>query len=81
MRESSKNEIDRDVQVKDWRHPADTVRITEHPEDEEIQIYTGGRENDNGVGAGRAIFIKGKLQSYTCIPNIIALNCTILRLA
>jgi len=32
-RESSKNEIDKDVQVKDWINPADTVRITEHPED------------------------------------------------
>jgi len=62
MRESSKNELDKDVQVKDWIHPADTVRITEHPEDEEIQIFTDGRKNDSGVGAGIAIFIKGKLQ-------------------
>ena len=62
MRESSKHEIDKDVQAKDWIHPADTVRITEHPEDEEIQIYTEGSKNNNGVGAGIAIFIKGKLQ-------------------
>jgi len=32
IRESSKNEIDKDVQVKDWILPADTVRITEYPE-------------------------------------------------
>jgi ribonuclease HI len=49
------------VQVKDWLHPADTVRITELPE-EEIQRYTDGSKNDNGVGAGIAIFIKGKLE-------------------
>jgi len=51
------------VQVKDWIHPADTVRITEHPEEEEeeIQIYMDGRKNDNGVGAGITIFIKGEL--------------------
>jgi hypothetical protein len=62
MRESSKNEIDKDVKVKVWIHPADTVRIIEHPEDEEIQIYTDGSKNDNGVGAGIDIFIKVKLQ-------------------
>jgi hypothetical protein len=57
MRESSKTETDKDVQVKAWIHPADTVRITEFPEDEEIQIYTDGSKNDRGVGAGIAIFI------------------------
>jgi len=62
MRESSKNEIDKDVLVKDWIHPAHMVRITEFPEDEEIQIYTDGSKNDNCVGAGMAIFIKGKLE-------------------
>ena len=50
------------MQVKDWLHPADTVRITELTEDEEIQIYTDGSKNDNGIGAGIAIFIKGKLE-------------------
>ena len=48
------------MQVKDLLHPADTVRITELPE-EEIQRYTDGSKNDNGVGAGIDIFIKGKL--------------------
>jgi len=50
------------VQVKDWLHPAGTVRITEFPEDEEKQIYTDGSKNDNGIVAGIAIFIKGKLE-------------------
>ena len=51
MSESSKNEIDKDVQVNVWLHAAETVRVTEFPEDEEIQIYTDGSKNDNGVGA------------------------------
>ena len=50
------------MQVNVWLHPADTVRVTEFPEDEEIQIYADGGINDNGVGAGIAIFIKGELQ-------------------
>jgi len=62
MRENSQTEIDKDVQLKNWLHPTDLVRITELPEDEEIQIYTDGSKNDNGVGTGRAIFIKGKLE-------------------
>ena len=62
MRESSKNEIDKDVQVKYWINPANTVRITEYPKDEGIQIYTDCNKNDNFVGACIAIFIKGKLQ-------------------
>jgi len=62
MRESSKNEKDKDVQVKYWINPANTVRITEYPKDEGIQIYTDGNKNDNFVGACIAIFIKGKLQ-------------------
>ena len=62
MRESSKNDIDKDVQVKDWLHPADNVRTTEFLEDEEIQIYRDGSKNDNGVVAGIAIFTKGKLE-------------------
>jgi len=62
MRENSQTEIDKDVQLKDWLHPADLVRITELPQDEEIQIYTDGSKNYNGVGAGIANFIKGKLE-------------------
>jgi len=62
MRENSQTEIDKDVQLKDWLHPADMVRITELPEDEEIRIYTDGSKNDKGFGVGIAIFIKGKLE-------------------
>ena len=47
------------MQVKDCLHPANTVRIIEHPEDEHIQMYTVGNKNDNGIGVGIANFIKG----------------------
>jgi len=37
------------------------VRIIEAPV-EEIQIYTDGSKNENGVGAGVAFFVKGKIE-------------------
>jgi hypothetical protein len=49
--------IDHDAQPEDWLHPADTVRITEHHEDDAIQIYKDGSKSAKGVGAGIAIFI------------------------
>jgi ribonuclease HI len=62
MRENLDNEIDKDVQPKDWLHPAETVTLTEIPEGDEIQIYTDGSKYDNGVGAGIVIIIERKLQ-------------------
>jgi ribonuclease HI len=53
--------IDYDAQPEDWLHPADTVRISEHHEDDAIQILTDGSKNSQGVGAGIAIFIQHKL--------------------
>jgi ribonuclease HI len=53
--------IDYDVQPKDWLHPADTVRITEHNEESDIQIFTDGSKCEHGVGAGIALFIQSKL--------------------
>ena len=38
------------------------VKLLLCPEDEEIQIYTDGSKNENGVGAGIAIFDKGKTE-------------------
>ena len=60
MRGSNQNEIDKDKKARDWLHPAEFVRIIETPEEEEIQIYTDGSKNENSVGAGIAIFVKGK---------------------
>ena len=59
MKGGIQNEIDKDEKPKDCLHPAEFVRIIETPEDEEIQIYTDGIKNENGVGAGIAIFDKG----------------------
>jgi hypothetical protein len=53
--------IDYDAQPEDWLHPADTVRISEHREDNAIQIFTYGSKSAQGVGAGIAIFIQNEL--------------------
>jgi len=52
---------DYDVQPKDWLHPADTVRITEHQEKSAIQIFTDGSKSEHSVRAGIALFIQSKL--------------------
>jgi ribonuclease HI len=49
------------VKPKDWLHPADTVRITEHHEESDIQIFTDGSKCEHGVGAGIPLFIQSKL--------------------
>jgi ribonuclease HI len=46
---------------QNWLHPAETVRITEHQEENYIQIYTDGSKNAKGVGARIALFIQNKL--------------------
>jgi ribonuclease HI len=53
--------IDYDVQPEDWLHPADTVRITEHQEEDALQLFTDGSKSEQGVGAGVAVFIQNKL--------------------
>ena len=53
--------VEYDVQPKDWLHPAETVRITEHQEENDIHIYTDGSKSGDGVGAGIALFIQNKL--------------------
>jgi hypothetical protein len=70
-RGSTQNEIDKDDKPKEWLHPTEIVRIIENPEEEEeLQIYTDGSKNEKGVGAGIAIFDKGK------IDNNQSTNCT-----
>jgi len=46
------------VEHKNWQHPADVVEFIEVKEydDKTIQIYTDGSKNEQGVGAGVAIF-------------------------
>ena len=61
MRKKPSQEIDHEVQPKDWLHPAESFRITEQQDEHAIQIFTDGSKSENGVGAGIAIFIQRKL--------------------
>jgi capsular polysaccharide biosynthesis protein len=74
MQKNTYNEIDKDTQPKDWLDPAVSVTITETAEDGDIQIYTDGSKNDNGVGAGIAIFITGNL--HQPLKYMLHNNCT-----
>ena len=51
--------IDREVELKNWPHPADAVNIIEVEEYKEhtIQVYTDRSKNEHGVGSGVAIFV------------------------
>jgi hypothetical protein len=51
--------IDREVELNNWPHPADVVKITEDNgcTDKTIQIYTDGSKNEHGVGSVVAIFV------------------------
>jgi hypothetical protein len=55
--------FDSKVELKNWPHPADTVKITEAKEYKEqtIQVYTNGSKNEHGVGSGVAIFVGKEL--------------------
>jgi ribonuclease HI len=55
--------IDREVELKNWPHPADVVKIIEVEEYKEqtIQVYTDGSKNEHGVGSGVAIFVGKEL--------------------
>jgi hypothetical protein len=52
------NQIDREMEVKHWTHPANSVKITEGQEDNNyaIRVYTDGSKSEHGVGYGIAIF-------------------------
>jgi len=55
--------IDREVELKNWTHPADAATIIEAKdyEDQTITVYTDGSNSENGVGSGVAIFIGKEL--------------------
>ena len=55
--------IDRELELKNWPHPADAVKITEAKGymDQTIQAYTDGSKNEHGVGSGVAIFVGKEL--------------------
>jgi len=52
------NQFDREMEVKHWTHPANSVKITEGHEDSKhaVHIYTDGSKSEHGVGSGIAIF-------------------------
>ena len=49
---------DREMEVKHWTHPANTVEITDGQEDSKhnIHVYTDGSKSEHGVGSGIAKF-------------------------
>ena len=53
---------DREMEVKHWTHPANTVEITDGQEDgyHNIHLYTDGSKSEQGVGSGIAIFKDSK---------------------
>jgi hypothetical protein len=55
--------LDREMEVKHWTHPANTVEVNDSPEDRthNINIYTDGSKSEQGVGSGIAIFIDSKV--------------------
>ena len=50
------------MELKNWPHPAD-VKIIEDKgyQDQTIQVYTDGSNNEYGVGSGMTIFIGKEL--------------------
>jgi ribonuclease HI len=56
---TNKNEqVDNNMEVKHWQHPADTVtRMIENTEEKSrLQMYTDGSKTEKGVGAAIAVF-------------------------
>jgi len=51
------------VELKNWSHPTDAVKIIEGKENNErtIQLYTNGSKSEHGVGSGVAIFAGNEL--------------------
>jgi hypothetical protein len=56
-----KDQVDNNMEVKDWQHHADTItRMIEDTEEKSrIQIYTDGSKTEKGVGADIAVFESG----------------------
>jgi ribonuclease HI len=55
--------IDRELECKNWPHPADVVNISEATEYKKkaIEVYTDGIKNEHGVGFGVASYVENKL--------------------
>jgi hypothetical protein len=55
--------LDREIEVKHWTHPANTVKINDSQEDRKhnIRVYRDGSKSEQGVGSGIAIFMDSKV--------------------
>jgi len=53
--------FDNDVELKDWPHLADTIKITEVKDYKEtaVHAYTDGSKHEQGVGSGAGFYWKG----------------------
>jgi hypothetical protein len=53
---------DRELERKNWPHPAEVVNISEATEykKQTIEVYTDGSKNEHGVGSGVAIHVENK---------------------
>jgi ribonuclease HI len=58
---NKKEQVENNMEVKQWQHSADTVTrmIEDIEENSRIQIYTDGSKTEKGVGAGIAFFESG----------------------
>jgi hypothetical protein len=61
-RDKQNNLLDHEIELKDRKHPADSVTTSEQngANEETIQIFTDGSKNEHGVGSGIAIYIQNK---------------------
>jgi len=55
--------FDREMEGKHWKHPANTVEITDGQEDgsHNIHVYRDGNKSEHGVGSGIVKFKDSKL--------------------
>jgi len=56
---------DKEMEVKNWIHPAKHITIIDSHEDstQNIHVYTDGNKNEVGVGAGIAVFSGNRLKT------------------
>ena len=52
------NQFDREMEIKHWTHPANSVKITEGQDGSKhtVHVYTDGSKGEHGLGFGITIF-------------------------
>jgi len=56
-RDRKNHQLDHEAELKDWTHPADSVKIRDEGKKHTIQIFTDGSKDEHGVGSEIAIYI------------------------